>query len=75
MLCPWCHGKGLEQPSPDQGAAAPCRECGGCGLLHCCEGLAEQPMSAPPPGASPQQERESEGPEGELYHGVKSSHV
>jgi RecJ-like exonuclease len=36
MLCPICYGKGtLER-------AGPCPECGGLGLVHCCEGDAEQ---------------------------------
>src|SRR5260370_1011220 len=48
MLCQWGHGKGVvEAPSPAP-SIAPCPECGGCGLLHCCEGLAEQPDDLPP---------------------------
>jgi hypothetical protein len=35
MICPACHGVGF--PSPE----APwltCIDCGGCGIVHCCEG-------------------------------------
>jgi DnaJ-class molecular chaperone len=36
MLCPRCHGKQLLD-------GRPCPECGGFGVVHCCEGLTEQP--------------------------------
>jgi hypothetical protein len=44
VLCPVCHGKGLVE-------GAPCQECGGLGLLHCCEGLVEQPAPEAAAGA------------------------
>ncbi len=40
MLCPTCYGKGLVKRV---GTPTPCAECGGCGVLHCCEGLVAQP--------------------------------
>jgi len=56
MNCPACHGKGWEYgPSishefPDGTVIAtadlrkkPCEECGGTGIIHCCDGLREQP--------------------------------
>ncbi len=39
MLCDHCHGKGLVQ---HDSRAEPCAECGGFGVLHCCEGLQAQ---------------------------------
>jgi hypothetical protein len=30
-----------------EGQPRPCEECGGTGLIHCCEGLQEQPEEAP----------------------------
>ena len=48
VLCERCHGKGVTQTASTCGTVrAPCPECGGCGILHCCEGLIEQP--SPPP--------------------------
>jgi hypothetical protein len=40
VLCENCHGKGVILIA---GAPHPCPECGGLGLLHCCEGLQAQP--------------------------------
>jgi hypothetical protein len=46
MLCPDCHGKGVSG-----GGSRPCAECGGFGLVHCCEGLQAGPdAGVPPPG-------------------------
>ena len=36
MRCNLCNGSGM-RPSP--GGLAPCPECGGCGVAHCCDGL------------------------------------
>src|SRR5437762_2512331 len=49
MLCEWCHGKGITEKTSACGTVrVPCQECGGCGILHCCEGLVEQsPPSHP----------------------------
>lgn len=44
MLCPVCHGHRLVIIN---GRPEPCSECGGLGVLHCCEGLVEQPDDAP----------------------------
>jgi hypothetical protein len=45
MICPECHGSGKRAPAnttdaslPAGGDALPCPECGGCGIVHCCEG-------------------------------------
>lgn len=40
MLCGSCHGKGFVWKD---GSTQPCGECGGSGILHCCEGLVAQP--------------------------------
>jgi hypothetical protein len=40
MLCDHCHGKGVVRR---EGGPEPCAECGGRGVLHCCEGLQAQP--------------------------------
>jgi hypothetical protein len=40
VLCEYCHGKGTVLAD---GGPQPCAECGGTGLLHCCEGLQAQP--------------------------------
>jgi DnaJ-class molecular chaperone len=42
VLCVYCHGKGTVQSAA---GPQPCAECGGSGLLHCCEGLQAQPES------------------------------
>jgi hypothetical protein len=39
MLCGYCHGRGLVR---HDGGLGPCLECGGFGVLHCCEGLQAQ---------------------------------
>ena len=47
MICETCHGKGAieERPAPGQPALlVPCPDCGGCGIGHCCDGLAEQAL-------------------------------
>ena len=44
MLCPACYGKGMIQRD---GAMRPCPECGGWGVLSCCEGLVAQPNDKP----------------------------
>ena len=54
MLCPWCHGKGVA--GLEGGRQAPCPECGGCGLVHCCEGLREQPGGGAAAGDVAQEE-------------------
>jgi hypothetical protein len=46
MLCEFCHGKGLMR---GDGGLGPCAECGGFGVLHCCEGLQAQGVG---PGAA-----------------------
>jgi hypothetical protein len=40
MLCNHCHGKHV---LVIDGQPRPCEECGGAGLIHCCEGLQAQP--------------------------------
>jgi hypothetical protein len=44
MLCEFCHGKGLVR---GDGGLGPCAECGGFGVLHCCEGLQARPEGPP----------------------------
>jgi AraC family transcriptional regulator, regulatory protein of adaptative response / methylated-DNA-[protein]-cysteine methyltransferase len=48
MICDHCHGRHLVLR---EGRARPCEECGGLGVLHCCEGLPAQPEA--PAGATP----------------------
>jgi DnaJ-class molecular chaperone len=46
MICPMCHGKGVENKRSRElpklynsmASISVCRECGGCGIVHCCEG-------------------------------------
>ena len=38
MLCPNCYGKGAVLVNDN---LEPCKECHGCGIIHCCEGLIE----------------------------------
>jgi hypothetical protein len=45
MLCDYCHGKRL---SIVGGKIELCSECGGLGVIHCCEGLQAQPEPAQP---------------------------
>ncbi len=40
MRCVYCHGKGTIQATS---GPQPCAECGGSGLLHCCEGMQARP--------------------------------
>src|SRR5262245_35314988 len=65
MLCERCHGKGVTQTGSACGTArAPCPECGACGILHCCEGVIEQP-SPPTPSSQRREERQRRrGPPG-----------
>jgi len=54
MLCSWCHGKGFTRATAAcETSRLPCPECVGYGLLHCCEGLTEQPLPAPAPEETP----------------------
>lgn len=50
MICPVCEGHGNlpvvtinSSGRPVVTHRLPCPECGGCGIVHCCEGLQEQP--------------------------------
>jgi hypothetical protein len=45
MLCGTCHGKGT---IVRDGRPRPCEECGGFGVLHCCEGLQVQSADCAP---------------------------
>lgn len=36
MRCKFCDGSGLNKTA---GRPQPCKECGGCGVAHCCDGL------------------------------------
>jgi hypothetical protein len=56
MLCPVCHGQRLVVIG---GRQEPCAECGGLGVLHCCEGLVEQP-DFPGEAAGPQRQTAGE---------------
>ena len=40
MIVMECHGTGKEQATNQ----LPCNECGGTGVVHCCDGLCEQPL-------------------------------
>ncbi|MCI0460898.1 MAG: hypothetical protein L0Z62_28450 [Gemmataceae bacterium] len=57
MLCDDCHGQGVLATAA---GPRPCAECGGSGVLHCCEGLQAQP-EADADGGSPTDRRGSEG--------------
>ena len=57
MVCVHCHGTG-RQPA----AQVPCEECGGSGIVHCCEGLCEQPTRAEPAEAGDLERRDPRGP-------------
>ena len=54
--CEHCHGTGNEPPPYEfDWNGIPCKECGGSGIAHCCDGLREQPApqrpwSSPPVG-------------------------
>lgn len=50
MLCDRCHGKHVVLCD---GIPQPCEECGGLGVLHCCEGLQAQPGEEPSDGDHP----------------------
>lgn len=49
MRCDVCLGTGWKKALDDSVFGAmfcwnkPCTECGGAGIIHCCEGLVEQP--------------------------------
>lgn len=49
MICPTCKGERKQRvqvPINNGGTAyldAPCDDCGGTGIAHCCDGLQEQP--------------------------------
>lgn len=53
MRCEHCHGSGhqilfgqfyrSDDGSWNTSFRAPCLECGGTGIIHCCDGLKEQP--------------------------------
>lgn len=51
MLCDRCIGTGFSHKYKKKGkyfdciVCVPCEECGGNGIIHCCEGLREQPES------------------------------
>lgn len=42
MRCPPCHGTGKIGPNP-----VPCDDCGGTGIVHCCEGERPNPPAVP----------------------------
>jgi hypothetical protein len=53
MICDICGGDGVlpivnidENTGPVLCGEEPCFECGGTGIIHCCEGLREQPEPA-----------------------------
>jgi len=53
MICKKCHGRGytLEADPSSDSRAVPC-ECGGCGIVHCCEGeCVDQAEKEKPHGA------------------------
>jgi DnaJ-class molecular chaperone len=50
MRCDQCSGRGVVRrwillPNGDMLRDVPCRDCGGTGVLHCCEGMQEHPPS------------------------------
>lgn len=58
MICTVCHGRRVLEIA---GKVQPCGECGGMGVIHCCEGLMTQPgprgiacESPHPEGKTPQ---------------------
>jgi hypothetical protein len=59
MICPECHGSGrrrlggLPNAPAATGEAMPCLECGGCGIVHCCEG--ERPDCIVEPNEEPRE--------------------
>ena len=44
MICEACHGQRLVKRG---GRMQPCEACGGSGVVHCCDGLSEQPDDCP----------------------------
>src|SRR5436305_10806888 len=52
MICEACHGQRVVKRG---GRLQPCEACGGSGVVHCCDGLSEQPDDCPepPPGVAP----------------------
>ena len=62
MLCPLCYGRGLLIAG---GQVVPCPECAGQGIVHCCDGLSEQPEEVPlPDGKRDCQDAVAEGQDG-----------
>jgi len=47
MFCNRCQGKAVLL---HEGKLRPCEECGGMGIIHCCEGLQAQPETEVPQG-------------------------
>jgi hypothetical protein len=66
MLCDDCHGKGVLATAA---GPRPCAECGGSGVLHCCEGLQAQP----PADADGGRGRDDGGSEAQGSGGPRSS--
>lgn len=44
MICPRCYNHHYKAESDPALADFPCPECYGIGILHCCDGLHEQPV-------------------------------
>jgi hypothetical protein len=42
MICEYCNDKGAQSEALTM-AIEPCLYCGGCGIIHCCEGECAQP--------------------------------
>ena len=54
MLCPTCHGNTtvlIRDESNRLIGVRYCPDCGGCGVVHCCEGDQCQPVDEPAPDA------------------------
>ncbi len=49
MLCDRCQGKCVFFT---EGKPQPCEECGGMGIVHCCEGLQAQPEAEAAQGSN-----------------------
>jgi hypothetical protein len=45
MLCNYCYGTHFISK---QGRLQPCEACGGCGEVHCCDGIQAQPEMPTP---------------------------
>lgn len=46
MRCERCQGGGRVLPGRGSPSYALCPDCNGCGVVHCCDGLREQPEEA-----------------------------